>query len=281
MRFYFNTIISNFYKLLQFFYFLIRLLLTTDLRNHIPENETGAKKKIVILANGPSLKNEIDKIDFTNCEISVLNHFYKSSWFNQIKPRYYVIADPLFFEDESNYLPLIKAVEWEMLLFVPFYSYKRCSILRCLPSNLIKVIPYHTIPYKGWHLFEFFFYRKGLAMPRAQNVLVASIFTSINMGYKEIDIFGADHSWTQTLGVNETNQVCAVDMHFYEDEKKVTYAPYWKDPNKGTLYSMDEILYYFSLMFKSYHLIRKYADYRGCKITNCTKGSFIDAFERA
>jgi hypothetical protein len=43
---------------------------------------------------------------------------------------------------------------------------------------------------------------------------------------------------------------------------------------------LHEILSTMSLAFESYHILKKYADYKEVKILNSTPGSYIDAFER-
>ena len=117
-------------------------------------------------------------------------------------------------------------------------------------------------------------------MPRPQNVLVPSIFNGINMGYNEIIIYGADHSWTENIRINNANQVCLTDSHFY-DQEEVSLKPWRKATEGREIYKMYEILWDLSNTFKSYHTLREYADTQGCHIVNKTGGSYIDAFDRA
>ena len=116
-------------------------------------------------------------------------------------------------------------------------------------------------------------------MPKAQNVLVPSIFNAINMGYKEIRIYGADHSWLECIRVDNQNRVCLTDSHFY-DKEKVKLEPWIKATPGREVYKMHEVLRDIAQMFDSYHQIRWYADKVGRRVVNCTKDSFIDAFER-
>lgn len=252
---------------------LLRVLVTTDFRNHI---EKGNYQKLSILANGPSLTKELESIDINDGDFSVLNFFYKSPSFQQIKPSIYVLADPYFFTEE-HMKPILDTVSWPMKLFVPYRAKKNVEVLRKCPNHNIQVIPYHTGHYTGFEVFRNWIYRHGLSMPVAQNVLVPSIFNAINMGYKEIRLYGVDHSWTESIRVNSENEVCQVNTHFY-DTAKVDLKP-WKKVS-GEQYMMHEILRDLAQMFDSYHFIRKYADQVGCKIINCTKNSFVDAFER-
>lgn len=257
-------------KLIHTIRWFLEILLKTDLKNHVIWDD---KRCVInILANGPSLIEDIKKINFEEGDCSVVNFFYKSPYFFKIKPRFYVIADPFFFESEDSIKPIIDNVTWSMKLVIPYYAWKKYKILHNIPNKKIEVVPLHCINYSGFECIRHWAYRHGFATPKTQNVLVASIYNAVNSGYKEIRLYGADHSWTQTLGVNEMNQVCAIDSHFY-DKEKVKYLPY-------NCMKMHELLRAFAFMFESYHYLRNYADYRGCKVINCTKGSFIDAFER-
>lgn len=253
---------------------LLRAFVLTDLRNHIKK---GDHQKLSILANGPSLSKELESINLHEGDFSVLNFFYKSPVFKQLKPAVYVLADPYFFT-EDHMMPIIESVDWPMSLFIPYRAWRSVRVLKNCPNNHIQVVPYHTGHYAGFECIRQWLYKHGLSMPVAQNVLVPSIFNAINMGYKEILLYGVDHSWTETIRVNEKNEVCQVNSHFYDD-KKVDLKPFKKC--SGEQYLMHEALRDFAQMFESYHYIRKYADQVGCKIINCTKNSFIDAFERA
>ena len=266
---------SKFFKTLRF---LVYVVFKTDLRNHIQKVDGAGL--MTILANGPSLKEDLDKIEVTKGDFCVVNDFYKSPWYSKIKPKYHVLADPLYFRTDEDIQPFVDTVNWDMTLFVPYYGWKKMSILNKIPNDFIKVVPYHSVNFQGFDCFRNWVYKKGLSMPRPQNVLVPSIFNSINMGYINIKIYGADHSWTESIRVNSLNQVCLVDSHFY-DKEKVQLLPWRKASPDRAIYKMHEVLRDLAQMFDSYHQIRWYADKVGCKIINRTKRSYIDAFERA
>ncbi len=268
-------ICSNTIKFFHTMWWLLYILIKTDRKNHIVYSDD--RQLLNILANGPSLKEEIEKLDFGLEDFSVVNYFYRSPYFQIIKPSIYVIVDPEFFEREDTYRPIIDHVTWPMKFVVPFFSWRKYAILRNMPNTYIEVVPIHCTTYSGYECFRNWIYRHGFAMPKAQNVLVASIFSAINMGYKEIKLYGVDHSWTKSLCVTEDNIVCAVDTHFY-DTNQIKLEPYAK--GLRGYYKLHELLRDFANMFESYHSLRTYADNMGCKILNKTKDSFIDAFER-
>ncbi|MDE6697563.1 MAG: hypothetical protein K2K25_11850, partial [Muribaculaceae bacterium] len=88
---------------------------------------------------------------------------------------------------------------------------------------------------------------------------------------------GADHSWSRDLRVDEENHVVYVLNHFYKDSDK----EHKRIDRLYENYKLHEILNSMMIAFRSYHQILRFADEIGAKITNCTPGSFIDAFPRA
>jgi hypothetical protein len=117
-------------------------------------------------------------------------------------------------------------------------------------------------------------------MPQSQNVLVAAIFLGINMSFKKIYVFGADHSWHEHLHVNEENILCLKHIHFYENEENVSFVPFYKGAHLKETFSVAEIFATWAKVFNGYSALNHYANSRGCKIYNASEVSFIDAFER-
>lgn len=277
VKIFLKSIFVFFSNLFQTTKSIILLPIKTDLRNHVPHIEDA--DNLIVLANGPSLKDVLSTLDFNNCDCCVVNDIYLSPYYKKIKPKYHVLADPLYFVQSGDIVPFIQEIEWDIKLFVPYTAWKKMEILREMPSQYITVVPFHHIYMKGFSIFENILFKKGLSMPGAQNVLVPSIFNAINMGYNHIYLYGADHSWTKSIRVNDVNQVCLTDSHFY-DEGDVKLAPWRKATPGREIYKMHEILTDLTTVFKSYHIIREYANLRNCSIINKTKDSFIDAFER-
>lgn len=271
-----RTIITLMKKSIASLTWSIRLVSNSDLKNHIPKQVSG--QLLTILANGPSLKDNLNQIDYTQGEFLVVNDFYKSPYYKKIKPQYHVLMDPLYFRNNEDIKPFAEAVDWDMKLFVPYTAWKGVDILRNMPNKHIEVIPCILVSYNGFECFRNWIYQHGLAMPKAQNVLVASIFAGINMGYKKIRLYGVDHSWTESIRVNNKNEVCLTDSHFY-DKEEVQLLP-WKKWT-GEPYKIYEVLRDLANTFDSYHRIERYARHVGCHVVNMTHGSYIDAFERA
>lgn len=256
----------------------VRKLKSENFKNYIDKNVSS--DKLLILANGPSLKKVINDIiqKKEGYDIRVVNDFCRYPAFFSIKPTSYVFADPLFFNDTpraQEVLSLLSKVDWRMRLYIPYVC--RNEIHKKIKNANINIIPYHSIVYNGWKSVRNFLFKKGLTLPQPQNVAIPSLFIGINEGYKTIELYGVDHSWTTELRVNDNNQVCLSDSHFYDDSK-VALKPFLKWD--GSEYLIADLLRDLAWMFDGYYKLKDYADSVGCHIINKTPESFIDAFER-
>lgn len=244
-------------------------------------SKSGIGEDIVILGNGPSLNTTIsESAEFLALHKKLaVNFACNAPVFFDLRPEYYVLADPHFFEsDAENVISLwsnLAKVDWQMTLFIPFK--KNSSRLSELASNKnIRIERYNLTPIEGFKGFCHKVFRSGLGMPRPRNVLIPSIMLAIAAGFKRIYIAGADHSWMKTISVNENNEVVSIQPHFYkenEQEKQRVNMEYLH-------YPLHQIVYSFYVAFKSYFEIKAYADSIGTEIWNITPGSFIDAFPR-
>lgn len=279
-----NGIASGWVTLIWF----LRQWKNENFRNYI--SRVQRSRGLVIFANGPSLSSVVADDTLLNtisaqADIMMLNDSPMSESFEQIKPRYYIIADPTYWLDthETNTVrePVLNAIlrktSWPMTFFVPFHALKHLDFWERFRSNgYITVVPYHMSIYTGFRCLKYFLYRRGLAMPRVQNVVVAAIFNGINMGYRHVELYGVENSWTAQMCVDEQNRVCQYNRHYYDREPEL--KP-WLGLD-GKPYKMHNILRDLAHMFDSYWQVREYADMEHCRVINKTKGSFIDAFER-
>lgn len=246
---------------------------------HFKAPERG---RIIILGNGPSLNTTIaESLDtLRRSDTMAVNFFAITPAYDEIRPKYYILVDPLFFtqDKKANFALLdqrLAATSWEMTLIVP--ARHRTALSSKITSNpKISVATVNAVGIEGWQWLTDMAYRRGWGMPRPRNVLIPALMAAIQMGYKEIFVTGADHSWMSTISVNERNEVVSVQPHFYKDDEKEEI----RQRTDYLRYPLHEIIHSFYVAFKSYHDIRRYADRHGINIYNATPGSFIDAFER-
>lgn len=237
-------------------------------------------KEVVILGNGPSLKNFLsENISFLNGKDCVtVNKSCFSPLFSQIKPLYHVFADPLFFKDESTakvFDSLNETVNWNMTLFIPFSAKKQPlwkakeAVLRQNPS--IHIAFYNMTKISGPESFVRKCIEKGWGMPAPRNVLVPSIVHCLRMEYERLYLAGADHSWVKELWVSDDNEVMIDDQHYYDTPSDKTIQKTVK---------LSTVLRSFSIALDSYEVLNTYAVHKNVKIYNITPGSYIDVFER-
>lgn len=245
-------------------------------------DKTEDNKEIVLLGNGPSLRDTIDNHSswLASRDKLAVNFAANADEFFTLKPDSYVVADPLFFvgaSSDPNVIRLWKAfseVSWPMTLFVPFpYLSSARSLLK---SDVVKLRGYNLVPVEGFSFIRNFAFARGLGMPRPRNVLIPSIMLAIWQGYGKIYLAGADHTWSKTLWVDDENRVMTRLPHFYKDNDE-------ERARLDTTYSrihIHEVYRSLSIAFGSYFKIKEFADRNHVGIFNITPGSFIDAFPR-
>jgi len=234
-----------------------------------------------ILGNGYSLKKVLDEeIEiFNNRDVFTVNLFYETSFFYKLKPTSHIIADEGFWKPtlderiigiQKRFSENLLKVTWNMDLFVPNDGFKK--IHEVLKSNKkINLISYNRIPVAGNKKIAHFLYKQNLGMPKPSNVLNAAIFLGLNLGYKKVYLYGADHSWISDLFVDEDDNICCYENHFYDNTRSSSKMA------KGSL-SLG--LKSIADAFDSYKLLDEYSKRHNSRIINKTKGSFIDIFDR-
>ena len=238
---------------------------------------------IVIMGNGPSLRKTIDEDPdlLADSDLMAVNFAGNTPDFRLLAPRYYILADGHFFNgitSDENVRALwdsFKNISWKMTLFVPV-KYKHLVKVLLMDAPNVKTEFFNLTPIEGSIGLSHLLFDLGLGMPRPRNVMVPAIICAIRMGYEQIIICGADHTWTKTLDVTEDNIVVSVQPHFYQDNEKEEKRV--KETYRNI--RLHEVLGSMAVAFKSYCEIAQYAKKKGIDIINATPGSMIDAFPR-
>lgn len=243
----------------------------------------GPDDTLIVMGNGPSLSDTMhdypDVLD--RFPLLSVNFAANAEEFYRFRSRYYVMADPIFFAADPHvnvaalWRNLAERVNWCMTLFVPVRFVKKARAL-VGGNRHLRIEGFNMVGVSGFHWLENLCYGKGLGMPRPRNVLIVALMVALKMGFGKIYVTGADHSWTKTLEVSDDNLVVTVQPHFYKDNdsEHSRVASVYKDIR------LHEILHSFSVAFRSYFSVERYARHVGTEIYNATPGSFIDAFRR-
>nr|WP_314865786.1 hypothetical protein [uncultured Flavobacterium sp.] len=278
-------------NLLHYIFSLLKLVKYLLFRGNFFSNIRSIKvstKDCYILGNGPSLIEQLKKAKtFTSIEnLFVVNNFVLTDYYKELKPKYYVFADPCYWDDKmhlEDYLKsqeilskVAKETDWEINIIAPNDAEIKFKEIFSGNKNIkLYFINSYTIT-PLIRKITYFLYSKFYSCPQYQNVLVLTTFLAINIGFKEINLLGAEHSWTENIRVNDNNEVCLEDKHFYDLQSKL--SPWIKVD--GTIYKMGEILSDLSKMFQGYYYVKDYAEYKNAEVYNCTPKSYIDAFKR-
>lgn len=272
------------YKSLRFLYHYLKRWIKYG-RCEYPYKPSSDNNSVRILATGPSLTKEIEDLRIKGLlyhdPLFVMNFFATTDLFVELKPTRYCLADPVYFKKETIndekfnnlFRRIEESVSWDMRLYVPNVSIKIAR--RIFKNPRITLIPISTLHFEGFESKRNLFYKRGIATPSFVNVLIMIEYICLNEGFKKIYLYGADHTFLNNLIVDDDNVLRVEDTHFYGSEK--VYAAVHKD---GTPWSVSEFVYDKYLTFVEHEVMRKYADYLGVEIINCTKCSWIDAYVR-
>lgn len=247
--------------------------------------------EIVLLANGPSLARELPQLlasgEHLRRDFLAVNYFAEDERFTVVRPKYYVLSDPTFFRRrcdwervERLYRTLNERVAWPMTLYVQYYNPDRFDYRAALPNPLIRIVPFHSQCYRGFPSLEFACYRRGWGSGNFGSVIQCGEFVAINLGYKVLHLYGVDHTFFDGLCVDEENRLCVRRTYFYDAEPqlKPLLLTAMEPPRPYTLHSY---LAEKCELFRGHEVLARYAASQGARIVNHTRGSLIDAYERA
>lgn len=235
-----------------------------------------------ILANGPSLNFEIEEALSHRDRInSVCNFAAFSDYFLYVKPSVYFLADPGFFKENTTderigrLIKLLNTdVNWNLTIVVPINGYK-LSLLN-FTNPLLTIEPLPVVQYEGEDKVRMKLIRQGKSAPSFVNVTIFAEYYFLNKGYKNIYLYGVDHTFFDNMHIDKENQLVYDRTHFYAKET-VVIKRYHDD---GSLWKLSDWLRDKYLTFFEHERMQKYASYVGATIINCTKKSMIDAYPR-
>ncbi|MFW0886804.1 UNVERIFIED_CONTAM: hypothetical protein MKS84_08870 [Pseudomonas sp. JL1] len=270
---------------------LVSLVLILAFSRRVPSKSDAKRiEKIIILGNGPSLRNDLDAVvkrsgDKTT-DICAVNDFAFSDVFSDVRPSIYVLADPNYWMEgasaELNARRLLllnifsEKVTWPMDVMLPVEA-KECPLFNGLASDFVTYSFYNRTPVSGFNWFRFRFFDYGLGMPPPFNVLIAAITLAIAKDYKKIFILGADHSWHEELTVANEKDVLVAQKHFYDNA--VDRKPVYKEGSET--FTVGELFIRWGKVFKIYEILALYASYKNAEVYNLSRKTYIDAFPRS
>lgn len=244
---------------------------------------------INLIVNGPSLarvKNRFETdFHFTNRPSMVVNFFANTSDYEILKPKFYTLADPMFFMDfpgksvekvKSFYRSLNDKTTWPLIVFIPHsFGRKKFYEYSGLDNPNIKVIEINGEGYNGFESLRNYAYAKGFCAPRAYTVAILGLYACVQMGFQQIDIYGLDNNYYASLSLNEKGEVCDVFQHNGEPDEYRKIL----DGN-GELVTLHDYLLGLTYHLKNHEYMEWFAEYKHVKIFNHSPITMVDAYPR-
>lgn len=275
--------------------FFATMVVKEDFHNYIKRSgaiDMARSKCVAILGNGPSLKRELPQLiaqrAWEEKDILAVNFLALSEEFALIKPKYYVISDPMFFRKagygervQELYKALAEKVSWPMKLYVQYYNPEHFDYRSAIGHNPnIEIVPFHSIVFHGFRSVEFWCYRRGLGSGNFGTVIQNGEFIALQLGYRRIELYGVDHTLLDGLMVDEKNRVCRRKSHYYDSEQSPAEPIYYNATNPPRPYTMSEYLSETAELFRGHEVLRDFSAECGAEIINRTANSMIDAYKR-
>lgn len=243
-----------------------------------------SNNRIFILANGASLKGDIDEFipQLAKEDVLMMNNSISDPLHSIIKPRYHILLDSMYFIGDTynvmsqiqyqkvaseleRILSLFDKVDYPLRLLVPSIWQEKLIINN---PYIIKQT-YGITLFRGFDWMARILFLHALALPSNNNVLVASLICCIAMGYQYIYILGCDHDWIKDYRVNEHNILQVKPTHFYNEEE----IAFNLDKTNLSRYLLGD-----AEIFGAYNIIHTL--FRDINIKNLSSNSMIDAFPR-
>lgn len=234
------------------------------------------EEPIHIFMNGPSLNDTVHYIYRNPGKIMMVNlalcHIQDMRI--SIKPDYYCFVDPAF--GDMNHPAGIKLHDTLAKYGEILDIYTTKSILKSLKINnqnlIIHEIYSNKCPeYRGKGVC--YLLKRNMASPDFQGVIVAALYVAIQLGYKKIYLYGADHNGMKKMKVNGENHITGGGGHFYEKEN---------DSYKISMgeYNMKKEFEACFRLYNALYGIKKYADDLNISIVNLSPESWLDCFDK-
>lgn len=254
------------------------------------------QSRVNLVLNGPSLSRSIDYILHQQAQSIVVNHFADSSYFELLRPEFYVIQDSYFWRSdvlsvykkkrEETYGNLSEKTTWPLTVFLPSFADIE-FVKKKIDNSFVKVVQYNGgyllgrekvfrsyVKRRNW---LFYFWRKNVCAPPPENVLVGASYVAYLGGAKDISVYGADMSFFKGIEVSQDdNSVGVWFEHFYGRE----FQSHYKDKEGREPTTMSHELRKWSKVFWVFEVLEMFYSESGVVVKNKSAASYIDSFRR-
>ncbi len=237
-----------------------------------------AGKRCFILGNGPSLKEQ-DLSLLEDEYVFTVNQITRHPDYEKIKSNFHFYTDPMFFglkkdcpEDMDVYREMLKLNTKDNR---PVVFFAREGYQFSKDFGLDKELDLHYIIqclplYEDFNRVDM---TKGV--PGMYTVVQYALMMAMYMGFTEIYLLGCDCTTILTVVNTRLNDGDGA-LYAYEmtDNEKVRYK------KRNDRVPMESEFCDGYNIFRAYRILNEYAENKGIKIVNCTKGGLLDCLPR-
>lgn len=239
------------------------------LRNNADLRGKYEGKRCFIVGCGPSLK-EMDLNLIRDEYVFTVNFFIKSPLYQTVRSDFHLMMDPMEFQgDRLSKITGINYPDKKPILFLPLQSIEKIRALKLEEEFNIHYLYCCIAMYERFNL-DFDLTKVAVGFP---NSVQFCTMIAIYMGFKEIYFIGCDMTGYEQLSVIDGKDV---NLHAYDmdDEEK--------EMIRHTHQTIDNEAFFqgFADTFACFRKLREYAERRGIKLFNATKGGVLNEIER-
>ena len=236
------------------------LLLSENARRLRQYRNLHAGQRCFLVGNGPSLRPE--DLELIRGEISFgCNMIYKIFDSTVWRPTYHCCIETLFAEHMANEI----AERVSAPFFTNYTYYKKAKIL---PNNTVYAYNTAARPYEvHGNLLAYY-------VPSLSTVMTFMLELAMYMGFTEIYLLGVDC----TSSVNGRGHFTKDYMPEIIDRENVARTK--RKLGKRELTLEETTQYFFQRATSAYEVLGRFAEERGIRIYNATRGGALEAFAR-
>lgn len=277
-----NHVMMNLYDSLS----MRRVFKWLSKENKLPTQPFKSGEKIVVLGNGPSQNLFWDNMEpFEGYELLCVNSFITNSsdLFFKVKPKYYCIIDPIYFdyskavatgyaEVYKETMNVLEKVDWDMYII----TWERYDI-NITNKNIkqIRICSRHYLGSSKEKEYELCLQNK--ASFSGETVAEPAILFAIIFGFKKIALFGIDHDDFKEISFDGNGEIYISTQHAYEEDGPEICYIRGEVGNHTPIYIIFDG---YAKLFKAYWDLEALAKKVGCEIINYNSNSYVDAFKK-
>lgn len=251
--------------------YIIKSCLNGEIKERLPIASAN-KRTLSIVLNGPSVNRTIKYLDSKETDIMMVNAAPITPLYKELHPKYMCFCDAAFTKKSVRNLKikeeLLQSKEKPMI-FLPHYL-KKQNIYSDGCLNVKFVFSPNVLG--QYSVYSHQLMRMNLMAPSYNNVAIMCLYVGIQLGYKKINLYGADENFVRDIVVDKNNKVMRIDRHYYGEEKVCE--------NRMHGFDMEIMMYMMYMIFKGFKQLKRYGQEENVRIMNMSDDSWIDCFER-